>query len=81
MSRRDKNVKEKLLEILAENAGKSVEELSGETRLVGDLGLSSFDLANIVVQIEDAFGLSIPDERFPELETIDDVLRIMEEVK
>ena len=74
-------MKEKLLEILAENAGKSVEELSGETRLVGDLGLSSFDLANIVVQIEDAFGLSIPDERFPELETIDDVLRIMEEVK
>lgn len=74
-------MKERVLEILAENAGRSAESLSGETRLVADLGLSSFDLANIVVQIEDEYGLHIPDERFPELETIDDVLRVMEEVK
>ena len=74
-------MKEKVLEIIAENAGKDLAELNPETRLVGDLGLSSFDLANIVVQIEDECGVHVPDERFPELETIGDVLRILEEVK
>ena len=74
-------MEEKVLEILAENAGKSPGELSGKTRLVADLGLSSFDLANIVVQLEEEYDRHIPDERFPELETVDDVLRILEEVK
>ena len=74
-------MKEKVLEILAENAGRDSAELSGETRLVADLGLSSFDMANIAVQVEEEFGLHIPDERFPEFETVDDVLRIIEEVK
>ncbi len=74
-------MKEKVLEILAENAGRLPEELAGETRLVGDLGLSSFDLANIVVALEAEYALHIPDERFPELETVNDVLRILEEVK
>ena len=74
-------MKDKVLEILAENAGREPEELSGDTRLVGDLGLSSFDLANIAVQVEEEFGLHIPDERFPEFETVDDVIRIIEEVK
>lgn len=74
-------MKDKVLEILAENAGKSPEELNADTRLVGDLGLSSFDLANIVVQLEEEYALHIPDERFPDLETVGDVLRILEEVK
>ncbi len=74
-------MKQRVLEILAENAGREPEELSGETRLVGDLGLSSFDMANIAVQVEEEFGLHIPDERFPEFETVGDVIRIIEEVK
>ena len=74
-------MKQKVLEILAENAGREPKELTGETRLVGDLGLSSFDMANIAVQVEEEFGLHIPDERFPEFETVDDVMRIIEEVK
>lgn len=74
-------MEDKVLEILAENAGRKPEELSGETRLVGDLGLSSFDMANIAVQVEEEFGLHIPDERFPEFETVGDVMRIIEEVK
>lgn len=74
-------MKQKVLEILAENAGIRPEELNAETRLVGDLGLSSFDMANIAVQVEEEFGLHIPDERFPEFETVEDVLRVIEEVK
>lgn len=74
-------MKDKVLEILAAYSGRETEELSDETRLVADLGLSSFDMAGIAVQAEEELGLHIPDERFPEFETVGDVIRIMEEVK
>lgn len=73
-------MKEKIFAILAEAAGVSASEISEETRLVADLGLSSFDLADIVVAAEDEFGISVPDEKFPEIQTVGDVVRVISEV-
>lgn len=70
-------MKKKIIDILAEVSGVSADEISDNTRLVADLGLSSFDLADIVVSAEDEFGISIPDERFPEVQTVGDVIRII----
>lgn len=70
-------MKKKIIDILAEVSGVSADEISDNTRLVADLGLSSFDLADIVVSAEDEFGISIPDERFPEIQTVGDVIRII----
>ena len=54
-------------------------ELRDDTRLAGDLGMSSFDLADTVVSVEEAYGVKIPDERFHELETVADIVRIVRE--
>lgn len=70
-------MKKKIIDILAEVSGVSADEISDNTRLVADLGLSSFDLADIVVSAEDEFGISIPDERFPEIQTVGDVIRVI----
>ena len=43
--------------------------INENTRLADDLGLTSFDLADVVVSIEDEYGVSIPDEVFPTLHT------------
>ena len=72
-------MEEKIKEILSEVSGVPLAELSEETRLVGDLGMSSFDLADTVVSIEEAYGVKIPDERFREMETIADLVRIIRE--
>lgn len=48
--------------------------------MVADLGLSSFDLADIVVAAENEFGVSVPDELFPEIQTVGDVIRIIGQV-
>ena len=79
--REGNQLKEKLLELLAESAGVSVDELNDDTRLVADLGLTSFDLSDIVVAAEEEFGIEIPDERFPEIQTVADVLRVVGEVQ
>ena len=72
-------MEEKLKEILSEVSGVPIAELREETRLVGDLGMSSFDLADTVVSVEEAYSVKIPDERFREMETIADLIRIIRE--
>lgn len=74
-------MEEKIREILAESAGVEQEELLEETRLVADLGLTSFDLSDIVVAIEEEFEIKIPDAIFPEIQTVGDVLRVVKEVQ
>ena len=74
-------MKEKVKEILSEVSGIPVSEISDDTRIAGELGLSSFDLADTVVTVEETYGVRIPDERFSELETVSDIVRILEEAK
>ncbi len=74
-------MREKILEILAETAGVPVSDLHDDTRLIADLGLTSFDLADIVVTAEEEFGIVIPDSRFPEIQTVGDVIRVLGEVQ
>lgn len=72
-------MEEKVKEILSEVSGVPLSELRPDSRLVGDLGMSSFDLADTVVSVEEAYGVKIPDTRFPELETVEDIIRIIRE--
>lgn len=74
-------MEEKVKEILSEISGIPVSEISNDTRVAGDLGMSSFDLADTVVTVEETYGLRIPDERFRDLETVGDIIRIIEEEK
>ena len=72
-------MEEKIREILSEVSGVPIAELRDDTRLVGDLGMSSFDLADTVVSVEEAYGVKIPDERFQELKTVADIVRVIRE--
>ena len=72
-------MEEKIREILSEVSGVPLSELRDDTRLAGDLGMSSFDLADTVVSVEEAYGVKIPDEHFHELETVADIVRVIRE--
>lgn len=74
-------MEDKIKEILSEISGIPVPEIHSDTRIIGDLGMSSFDLADTVVTVEETYGLRIPDERFRDLETVGDIIRIIEEEK
>lgn len=71
---------EKILQILAEVSGTDAESIKENTRLADDLGLTSFDLADVVVSIEDEYGVSIPDEVFPTLHMAGDVFAAAKKV-
>lgn len=72
-------MEEKVKEILSDISGVPVSEINKDTQLAGDLGMSSFELADTVVTVEETYGLKIPDERFSDIETVGDIIRIIEE--
>ena len=74
-------MEERVREILSDISGVPIGEINKDTRVAGDLGMSSFDLADTVVTVEEMYGLRIPDERFGDIETVGDIIRIIEEEK
>lgn len=66
-------MKDKIKAILSDYSGISVDEMSDETDLVSDLGLSSLDLVNVVVAFEDEFDIEVPDSDIRNLKTIGDI--------
>ena len=72
-------MEEQVREILAETLETTPDEITPDKRLVADLGLTSFDLADVVVQAREEFGVTIPSERWTEIVTVADVCRVIRE--
>ncbi|MDQ7091339.1 MAG: acyl carrier protein [Methylococcales bacterium] len=56
------NVEEKVKEIVAEQLGVNINEVSNEASFVDDLGADSLDTVELVMAFEEEFDTEIPDE-------------------
>ncbi len=70
---------EKVINILSEYTEQNRENITAQSSLTADLGLSSLDVINVVVAFEDEFGIEIPDEKIYEFDTVGDIVRYLEE--
>lgn len=53
-------------------------EITMDSALVDDLGLSSLEVINIVAAFEDEFGIEVPDRVIPTLRTVGDIVDYLE---
>lgn len=72
-------MEEQIRAILAEILELDPAAITPEKRLIADLGLTSFDLADVVIQAQEEFGVTLPSERFSEIVTVADVYRVVGE--
>ena len=72
---------EKLREIICDYANIAPEEITEETNIRRDLALDSLSLVNLAVASEEEFELEIPDRAVVGIETVADVIAIIEEYK
>jgi len=61
---------EQLRALLAANSGLPYNAITEEANLSKDLGLDSLDTVDLVLQMEDLFHISIPDEDYQQLHTV-----------
>ena len=64
------DIQAKVIEIVSEQMGRDASELTRETGFVEDLNADSLDTVELVMEFEDQFELSIPDEDAEKIRTI-----------
>ena len=65
---------DKVKEIIADQLSVKVDDIKETTNIAEELGADSLDLVEILMSLEDEFGISIPDEEIPNLKTIKDLV-------
>ncbi|MBQ9065984.1 MAG: acyl carrier protein [Clostridia bacterium] len=65
-------------EILADQLELDPEEITLESDFVQDLGADSLDLVDLVMSIEDEFGVEVPDEAIEGLTTVGDAVKFIQ---
>ncbi|MGL4461020.1 MAG: acyl carrier protein [Planctomycetia bacterium] len=73
------NVQERVIEIIAEQMGVSKETIRAETSFVNDLGADSLDQVELLMELEEEFDITIPDDQAEQIQTVADVVRYIEE--
>lgn len=67
-------VKNKLLELIEELTDLPAEEITGESGLIDDLELSSFEIMTMFADLEETFGIRISEQELRDFVTVDDVI-------
>lgn len=60
----------KVIEIISEQMGVDKAEITRETSFINDLNADSLDTVELVMEFEDEFDMSIPDEEAEKIQTV-----------
>lgn len=72
-------VADKVKGIIAEQLGIKVEEVKEDASFIEDLGADSLDTVELVMALEEEFGIEIPDEDAEKITTVSDAVKYIEE--
>lgn len=65
-----KEIEKKVIEIVASQLGADESKITTETHFINDLNADSLDTVELVMEFEDAFQTSIPDEEAEKIQTV-----------
>jgi acyl carrier protein len=75
----DMAVEEKVKDIIAEQLGVKKEEIKPESSFVDDLGADSLDTVEVVMALEEEFGIEIPDEDAEKITTVGEAVKYIDD--
>jgi acyl carrier protein len=65
---------EKIKGVIVEQLGVDEDDVAEEASFVDDLGADSLDIVELVMALEEEFGVSIPDEQAEKIKTVGDAV-------
>jgi acyl carrier protein len=68
---------DKVKEIIAKELEVDIKQVSGDAKFIEDLGADSLDIVELVMALEEEFGIDIPDEDADKLKTVGDAMNYL----
>lgn len=72
------SVAEKVKSIIVNKLGVSEDEVKEESSFVEDLGADSLDIVELIMDLEEEFGIEIPDEDAEKIRTVGEAIKYIE---
>ena len=75
------DIRSKVIDMAAEQFAHPKEQITEATHFVNDLGADSLDVVELVMSIEETFGVTIPDDQTDKIQTVGDAVKYIHEHK
>ncbi|TDL98713.1 acyl carrier protein [Macrococcus brunensis] len=72
---------DKVKDIIVDRLGVDADKVTPEASFKDDLGADSLDIAELVMELEDEFGMEIPDEEAEKINTVGDAVNYIESLE
>ena len=68
------SVEERVIDIVCENLGVSKEQVTRQTKFQEDVGADSLDILELVMELEEEFEITIPDDQAEKIKTVGEAI-------
>jgi acyl carrier protein len=75
----DKPSDQRVKDIIVEQLGVKPDQVTPEAKFIEDLGADSLDTVELVMALEEEFGIEVPDEQAEKLQSVGDVIKYIED--
>lgn len=72
---------DKVREMLANQLNIEVDKIDENSRVIEDLGADSLDMIEMLMALEEEFGITVPDDKADSLKTVGDIVKYIDSVK
>lgn len=72
------NIEQQVKKVVAEQLSINEADIKNESAFISDLGADLFDTVELVMALEDTFGIEIPDDQQEKIQTVQDAIDFIE---
>ncbi len=74
-------VLEKVTEVISEQLGVAKDTITNNSNILEDLGADSLDIIEMLMTLEEEYGITIPDEKINQVKTVGEICALIESLK
>jgi acyl carrier protein len=71
------SLEDRVKQLVVKQLGVEESAVVGKAKFIEDLGADSLDIVELVMAMEEAFGVDIPDEEAENIRTVDDAVQFI----
>jgi acyl carrier protein len=75
----EQTIEQRVKKIIVEQLSVNADQVTPEAKFIEDLGADSLDTVELVMALEEEFGIEVPDEQAEKLQSVGDVIKYVEE--